>query len=1739
MRIPITGANVKPKNSCDLPPSPPADTTPEAVAAPCSPGTETRTRNDRPWSQTSKAPSSHRKTTSAPAANEDRTGDPALKQGRKTENGTVPARDKTGNPEFKPLNQPDSIKGEPLKPTELTPADPSMLSHAMNMVNRGLESMASLQAQTAKAHEKFLDTQAAAGKTLETMMTQTRALADRMAAPHATQPPSRNTAGPDRQQPQQPAAPFDNQSATSPSPATAVETGVHAGATNVGSSAEKRGHDVKNSSVPEKSRDITHLEQQVVPVAAGSQADWAPQNHDHSITDAPPATAAAVSSETQNIQEVIFKTISDLTGFPREMLEPDMDMESDLGIDSIKRVEIVAQLEQKLPHAGSLTPETMGSLKTLKDIAAILETREGPAATHPGSPDRDAAAPPPVPEAAPAASASATAPGATMEILVKTVSDLTGFPREMLEPGMEIESDLGIDSIKRVEIVAQLEQKLPDTAALTPETMGSMKTLGDICSALDTIVPAPDDPVDPSPRQSRDTGGKAPATPEKETEKETEKEVVRQTIRLKKKSIDQVRFHNGSRITIAADRCVYITRDEAGCAEAFQRAFEKNGIRAKLIGITRNDPPPEDAAGLIIVSNALTSEEKQPGTDRQEAFLKSAFFLAKSFAPALMASGAAQGALFATVSFLGGDFGFETPINSDPLQGGLAGLAKTADQEWDHVLCKAIDLPCSLSACLATGDAIVPLFMTRGSVEMGICNDLAVFPRLVPQPVTVESGSRKALTPEDTVLVTGGAKGVTARCAMAMAEQYACKLILVGRSEAPFNEPAWAEGLSSEAEIKKGLLANEFAAARPTPAEIETAYQRIASNRDITTSLERITAAGANVAYYSADIRNEAKVNDLVDDVKKTSGAITAVVHGAGTLEDRLICDKSEAQFSRVFDTKVKGLANLIRATEGEPLKYMVLFSSVAARTGNKGQADYAMANEVLNKIAQKRAANHPACRFISVNWGPWEGGMVTPALKQTFLKRGIDLIPLKQGAERLIAEMEQDAGSAVEMVIGAHITPEKELKPRIHEKQPQSPKSPFSPAFQQKVGCDSYPVLSDHCIDHEPVVPFALFVEWFAHAAEYTNPGLAFAGLDRMRLLKGIKPGEKTVETDIQTGRCKPCGPRFETDVRSVSFQEGKERIHASAVCILKEKLPAPPVHRASHPMPLSPFSLSVDQAYDRVLFHGEKLRAITSITGCCEQGIEVIASKAPSPENWIATPFKKQWTGDPMLLDAAFQAAILWSHETTGKVCLPSYLANFRIYDSFPGCRTEVRIILTVNEKNRHGLKGYVTFLDGDGVVIAGITGFEATIDPLLLDRFKPSEKTAPAKKKEVVPPCSPDGHPPVKPRFTREQILAFAQGNPSEAFGEKYRIFDQERKIARLPRPPYFFMDRVVKTEPVQWEMVPGGWIEAEFDLPETGWYFPADRSDVVPFSIVLEIALQPCGWLAAYAGSALNSDERLFFRNLGGEAALLKPIHRTMGTITMGARMTNVSKAGGLIIQDFAMEVRKGQEILYKGSTNFGFFTEQALANQTGIKNSPLDHTPSKEERHTFQAVVFKDEAPLDPQDQNVDADSGMPSKALRMIDTIDLFLPHGGYYQKGYIKAGKTVDPNEWFFKAHFYQDPVCPGSLGLESFLQTIRFFALKTLDPAPGTFQVQIAATPHKWSYRGQITPAGKSIEIQTHIKEVSTGTVPVITADGILSVDGLVIYQMEDFAVQLMPFSGRTVSMDRGMNQADSNWT
>lgn len=1143
----------------------------------------------------------------------------------------------------------------------------------------------------------------------------------------------------------------------------------------------------------------------------------------------------------------------------------------------------------------------------------------------------------------------------------------------------------------------------------------------------------------------------------------------------------QVRFYNGAKIEIPAGKTIYLTKDRAGIAAAFEKEFKKLDLNARLIEVSpENIPDLSDAAGIVLIPDAFDT----PGDDAVASrFILTAFSMASKNGPYLTASAKAGGGFMACVSFLGGGFGFKN-LNAhiSPVYGGMAGLAKTAALEWKQVLCRALDLPFDPKAVKKNAEAAVAMMMTRGAVEMGLDGENCYIPELVSKPV----GEPLAidLDDSDVVVISGGARGVTAECAIALARQCPSKIALLGRSKPPFEEPAWLAGMDSPAQMKQAIFANAFDSEKPTPARVETEYRRFTSNRDIKANLARIQESGNEVAYYCVDIRDKNLVKATMEQVTRQLGPVTALIHGAGVLEDKLICEKTPEQFEKVFNTKIDGLFAVLSSLDQDKLKYLVMFSSVAARFGNTGQCDYAMANEVLNKIARAKQASLPHCRAIAINWGPWDGGMVTDALKREFEKRRIELIPIQAGARQMVAEMGNTDGACVEVVVGGTIPSD------VPE-----PAGTMNKVLTQTFSSRDSAIIDDHKIDNAPVVPLALMVDLLACGAEKNNPGLHFAGMEKVQLLKGIVPGDGKTEVQVDIGKCVTIDHQHFTPGRITSpGKKGLTVQHVRAQVLLAETLPQPPVLPEALSLDPAPWEISMDQAYETILFHEGDLQCISEIRGMSPKGIEVITATAPDIGTWYKNAHARQWTMDPMVLDAAFQTAILWTFHNCGQVCLPASFANLRIFKAFPKqSGKQVRIIFTVNHQDQHKIKGYFTFLDENNTVIASIMGFEAVMDPGLLDKFKSS------------------------PLFDRDKILAFAQGNPSEAFGEPYKVFDQEREIARLPRPPYFFMDAVTKADHPAWQTAPGGWIETTYKIDKEAWYFAANHTDTMPFCILLEVALQPCGWLAAYGGAALLSEERLHFRNLGGKARLVKNLTRTSGTVKIRVRMTEVSKAGGMIIQNFDMDVLNKGESVYTGTTNFGFFTAEALAKQVGIRDPEAFVTIEKEDRQSD--MVLEDIAPLTPEDQTIGPVTGMPGKALRMIDKISFLDFNAGLHGQGLIQGEKQVDPDEWFFHAHFYQDPVCPGSLGVESFLQLIRFFMIKKFDLNPEQFAPAVAENhEHEWIYRGQIIRSNSNIVVQAHISACTMDETGCrATADGTLSVDGICIYEMKNFSFSL----------------------
>jgi NAD(P)-dependent dehydrogenase (short-subunit alcohol dehydrogenase family)/acyl carrier protein len=1161
------------------------------------------------------------------------------------------------------------------------PPQNNIMLDAFQVLQDGLKSMQALQKQTAETHQKFLETQTQATKTLQHMMESTQRLVE-------------GSLG------------IQTDRITSRVPVESIKENLHDAKTSPDVFTDKTSDPVTSEVQASQQSLADHFN---VP----DISDTLPSEP---MVETPLIQATAKDPEPthdgqKNIENLLLNTVSQLTGYPVEMLALDMDIEADLGIDSIKRVEILSALEEKMPDLPTVSPDVMGTLKTLGQIVSYLSD----------TPD-DVAVSAETTDVGPSADEHRKIEGS----LLDTVSRLTGYPVEMLALDMDIEADLGIDSIKRVEILSALEEKMPDLPTVSPDVMGTLKTLGQIVSYLSgtSTSQKPEIEISASPSVSHEAPIREPLEPLSQQRYDFSPEYLEKNIGRKVVSTAEKPFVQGDVLALPPGRIVYVTDDNAGLSQAIVDQFKSQNISAEIIpkdmcvqGVD-DEPSLTNAGGLIIVAEHVSQDD---------SLLKHAFSLSKSLGPDLLDSAEKGGALFATITRLDGTFGFKGLGIDHPVQGGLAGLAKTAAIEWENVRCRAFD--------------ISPLWKDHATIAKNLVSELLYADATESVEVGLDSDSRWILEleslpypqgeidlgPKDVVIVTGGARGVTAAAACALAEHAKPTLVLLGRSAATTPEPEWLLGINDPAAVKKAILDNEFTTSNPTPVQLEKIYKTYMAQREIENNLETMKNFGADVHYYSVDVQDADTINAILNDVRTSLGPIKGIIHGAGRLADCRIVDKSVEQFETVFNTKVKGLNILLDATKKDRLKYLVLFSSVTARVGNIGQADYAMANEVLNKMAQKESIQHPDCRVISINWGPWDGGMVCSALKRKFETSGIDLIPVDAGAMCMVHEMKGRGNLPVEVVIGANILSEKEKDVTEIATSPLEPpivlnkKENLSMTVQREIDVGRYPILGAHILDGKPVVPFALIAEWLGHGALHENPGLLLHGLDDMRIFQGIKLDKNKKHIRLMAGKTRKKGVAFEVDVQiRDGIKDNIEVIHSGATAILADQLEPPPAFDLSAHIGTNGYSKTIDEIYENILFHGVELQGIREIIGYSSRSITARISSAPSPVKWMKEPLRSRWIADPLVLDSACQMAILWCFEERGMVSLPSYSASYRQYrDAFPP--DGVTAVLEIREVTDHKIRGDFTFLDTHEVVVARMTGYEAVMDASLSKAFK----------------------------------------------------------------------------------------------------------------------------------------------------------------------------------------------------------------------------------------------------------------------------------------------------------------------------------------------------------------------------------------------------------------------------------
>jgi 3-hydroxymyristoyl/3-hydroxydecanoyl-(acyl carrier protein) dehydratase len=409
-------------------------------------------------------------------------------------------------------------------------------------------------------------------------------------------------------------------------------------------------------------------------------------------------------------------------------------------------------------------------------------------------------------------------------------------------------------------------------------------------------------------------------------------------------------------------------------------------------------------------------------------------------------------------------------------------------------------------------------------------------------------------------------------------------------------------------------------------------------------------------------------------------------------------------------------------------------------------------------------------------------------------------------------------------------------------------------------------------------------------------------------------------------------------------------------------------------------------------------------------------------------------------------------------------------------------------------------------------------------------PPAAAAPGPTEPVSAPAAPA--PPATPPPPRTDVLidegrvrAFTLGAVSECFGPEYRVVEGEgRRTPCIPNSELQLMSRVVRVEGQRHEFKPGTLMVSEYDVPADAWYYQHNAYPTLPYSLLMEIALQPCGFLSAYLGSVLLfPDADLYFRNLDGRGQTGAPIDIRGQRLTHQTRLVSSTFIRGIIIQKFDFQFSCAGQMVYEGNAVFGYFTHDALLNQMGLDNGRSVPPWYEQQGHSHLSATMVNLRSQAGQ-ALYQAPPGKPHYRLshEHLDLLDsvMIVEGGGQHGQGYLYASKRMDPDAWFFRCHFKDDPVMPGSLGVEGMVQALQVYALKR--GLGSQF-----ASPHfdyvpdhetTWRYRGQIVREVGEWSLEVHISRVDVGADEVrIVGDGCLWRGNLRIYDVQQVSLRI----------------------
>jgi len=1068
---------------------------------------------------------------------------------------------------------------------------------------------------------------------------------------------------------------------------------------------------------------------------------------------APAPVPQTEAVEAEAVKERILALVVEKTGYPKDMLDLDLDLEADLGVDTVKQAELFAAIREiysiprdenrKLRDYPTLAHVIRFVFEKRPDLAGttlpLAETKQ-PQAPVPSAVAPTVAQPasPAPPETTPAPSSAA--PDAIQQKVLEIVADTTGYPQDMLDLDLDLEADLGIDTVKQAEMFAAIRgaYNIPRDADLKlrdfPTLAHVIKFAQDRAGTGEAAAPRrpteldKKSPASPPSRQAQNARASlASLDAANGIPRRVPVPILRPPLTLCKPT--GVALERGQRVILVPD--------QGGVADALAQALKKKGVEVLRIA---DAPQPDTLAALLkgwIAAGPVHGVYWLPALDPEgplnemdltcwrEAIrvrVKSLYATMRALYEVI----ASQGTFLVSATRLGGQHGYDEAGALSPIGGAVVGFTKTYKRERPLAHVKAVDFGTALKPADIAELLVEETLGDPGATEIGYRNGLRWTVGLQEQPAA--DGKPGLTLDEKTVfLVTGAAGSIVSAITTDLAAASSGTFYLLDLVPEPAaDNPDLQRFVSDKDGLKRDLFARiQARGERATPALVEKELAAIERSQAARCAIEAVRAAGGTAHYFSVNLTDAGAVAKVIAIVRERSGRIDVLLHAAGLDRSRSLADKEPGEFDLVFDVKADGFFNLLRAIGDMPLGATVAFSSIAGRFGNPGQTDYSSANDLLCKITSSFRTTRPATRGIAIDWTAWGGiGMATRgSIPKIMEMAGIDMLPPEAGVPLIRRELTAGATRG-EIVIGQRLgillnewDASGGLLPAA-ETPADTNSGAHGPTLDRIVRCGVFtpltveatldpkaqPFLHDHRIDGTPVLPGVMGLEAFAEAAVCLVPGWQVEAIENVNFLAPFKfyrnePRALVVETAVVVTKDGLLADCRLTGSRSLANQaEPQVTTHFTGRVRLARQVAT----AITLPPPGTPLAHAIESAdIYRLFFHGPAYQVLERAWWDGGRMVGVMAQGLPDNHHpaELATVIAPRW------IELCFQTAGLWEMGTQGRMGLPAAIERvtfMRAPAPAPG-----RLYAVVHPQPAAGTFA-AEVLDANGNVYLQLTGY-----------------------------------------------------------------------------------------------------------------------------------------------------------------------------------------------------------------------------------------------------------------------------------------------------------------------------------------------------------------------------------------------------------------------------------------------